>query len=46
MKASYVYMMTAQSRVVLYTGVTNSLVRRVWQHQNAEMTEFTTNEKV
>ena len=34
MKAFYVYMMTNQSRVVLYTGITNSLMRRVWQHQS------------
>jgi putative endonuclease len=36
-----VYMMTNQSRVVLYTGITNSLVRRVWQHQNGEIEGFT-----
>jgi len=41
MKAFYVYMMTNCSRVVLYTGVTNSLMRRVWQHQNGEIEGFT-----
>jgi putative endonuclease len=41
MKAFYVYMMTNRSRVVLYTGRTNSLVRRVWQHQNGEIEGFT-----
>jgi len=41
MKAFYVYMMTNRSRVVLYTGITNSLVRRVWQHQNGEIKGFT-----
>jgi putative endonuclease len=46
MKAFYVYMMTNQSRVVLYTGVTNSLVRRVWQHQNAQIDGFTKAYKV
>ena len=46
MKAFYVYMMTNQSRVVLYTGITNSLVRRVWQHQNAEREGFTKSYKV
>jgi putative endonuclease len=46
MKAFYIYMMTNQSRVVLYTGVTNSLVRRVWQHQNAEIDGFTKAYKV
>jgi hypothetical protein len=29
MKAYFVYMMTNRSRVVLYTGVTNSLERRL-----------------
>ena len=33
-KAYFVYMMTNRSRIVLYTGVTNDLARRVWEHQN------------
>jgi putative endonuclease len=41
MKAFYVYMMTNRSRVVLYTGITNSLMRRIWQHQNGEIEGFT-----
>ena len=40
-KTYYIYMMTNRSRVVLYIGVTNSLVRRVWQHQNGEIDGFT-----
>jgi putative endonuclease len=46
MKAFYVYMMTNQSRVVLYTGITNSLVRQVWQHQSGEIEGFTKAYKV
>ena len=46
MKAFYVYMMTNRSRVVLYTGITNSLVRRVWQHQKSEIESFTKTYKV
>ena len=46
MKAFYVYMMTNRSRVVLYTGITNSLVRRVWQHRNSEIEGFTKTYKV
>jgi putative endonuclease len=46
MKAFYVYMMTNRSRVVLYTGITNSLMRRVWQHQNGEIEGFTKAYKV
>jgi ABC-2 type transport system permease protein len=40
-KVLYVYMMTNANRGVLYTGVTNSLVRRVWQHQQGEIEGFT-----
>ena len=46
MKAFYVYMMTNRSSVVLYTGITNSLMRRVWQHQNGEVKRFTKTYKV
>jgi putative endonuclease len=46
MKAFYVYMMTTRSRVVLYTGITNSLMRRVSQHQNGEIEGFTKTYKV
>jgi putative endonuclease len=46
MKAFYVYMMTNRSRVVLYTGITNSLMRRVSQHQNGEIEGFTKTYKV
>jgi putative endonuclease len=28
----YVYILTNKVRTVLYTGVTNSLSRRIWQH--------------
>jgi putative endonuclease len=46
MKAFYVYMMTNQSWVVLYTGITNSLVQRVWRHQSGDIEGFTKAYKV
>ena len=45
-KTFYLYMMTNRSRVVLYTGITNSLVRRVWEHQNGDIEGFTKKYKV
>jgi putative endonuclease len=39
-------MMTNRSRVVLYTGITNSLMRPVAQHQKSEIEGFTKTYKV
>jgi putative endonuclease len=39
-------MMTNRSRAVLYTGVTNSLVRRLWFHTNTSKPSFTKRYKV
>ena len=41
MKAFFVYMTTNRSRVVLYTGVTNDLERRVSGHRNGTVKGFT-----
>ena len=41
MKQYYVYMMTNRWHNVLYTGVTNSLERRVWEHKNGWLPGFT-----
>ena len=46
MKAFFVYMMTNRSRVVLYVGVTNSLERRLWYHDNASSRSFVKRYKV
>jgi putative endonuclease len=39
-------MMTNRSRVVLYTGVTNSPERRLWFHSNTSSRSFTKRYKV
>jgi putative endonuclease len=45
-KEFYVYMMTNRSRIVLYTGVTNDLTRRVWEHKNHVVNAFTAKYKL
>jgi putative endonuclease len=41
MNEYFVYMMTNRWHNVLYTGVTNSLQKRVWQHRNHTFPGFT-----
>jgi len=45
-KTYYVYMMTNRSRVVGYTGITNSLENRLWFHKTASVKSFTKRYKI
>ena len=37
----YLYIMTTRHNTALYTGVTNDLVRRVWEHRQGVGSGFT-----
>ncbi len=39
----FIYLLTNRWKNVLYTGVTNSLERRIWQHKNGTIPGFTKN---
>ena len=41
MKQYYVYMLTNYTNKVLYTGITNNLVRRIYEHKNNVVSGFT-----
>lgn len=40
-KQFYIYIMTNFANTVIYTGVTNNLVKRVFQHKGAKNNSFT-----
>ena len=43
----YVYILTNKNKTVLYNGVTNNLLRRVYEHKNhADPKSFTSKYKV
>lgn len=42
----YVYILTNYTNTVLYIGVTNNLVKRVWEHKNSVVQSFTSKYKV
>ena len=37
----YIYIMTNKNNTTLYIGVTNNLVRRIWEHQHHMIEGFT-----
>jgi putative endonuclease len=36
----YIYILTNKNHTVLYTGVTNNLVRRIWEHKSKMIKGF------
>lgn len=42
----YVYILTNKWNSVLYIGVTNNLVRRIWEHKNKFVDSFTSRYKL
>lgn len=45
-KANYVYILASERYGTLYTGVTSSLIQRVWQHRQGYVLGFTKEYKV
>jgi len=41
LKNYFVYILTNKNNTVLYTGVTNNLHRRIWQHKSKLLKGFT-----
>ena len=40
-KQGFIYILTNQRNTVLYTGVTNNLIKRIWEHKNKVVNGFT-----
>ena len=45
-KSYFIYIITNKINTVLYTGVTNNLVKRVYEHKNEIGSEFTSKYKL
>ncbi|MGH2426646.1 MAG: GIY-YIG nuclease family protein [bacterium] len=40
MGSFYVYIMTNKRNTVLYTGITNNLIERMWEHRESTADRF------
>ena len=45
-KEYFVYIMTNKYNTVLYTGVTNDLMRRAWEHKEGSGSNFTSRYRI
>ncbi len=41
MKLSYIYILTNKANSTLYIGVTENLIKRIWEHKNKIVSGFT-----
>jgi putative endonuclease len=41
MKQFYVYILANRKNGAIYTGITSDLIKRTWEHKNAEVDGFT-----
>jgi len=41
MKSYYIYILTNKNNTVVYVGVTNDIVRRIWEHKSKLIEGFT-----
>jgi putative endonuclease len=46
MNTYYIYILASEPRGVLYIGVTNNIIKRVWEHKNEFVDGFTKKYKV
>lgn len=46
MKRAYIYILASQRNGTLYVGITNNIIRRIFEHKNGSIDGFTKKYKV